>query len=197
MAEVSVSIGGRRYAVVCDDGQEERLASLAARIDAEAQAFAAAGATISEARLLLMSALMVADKLDEAEATMAAAPPAQPVQPQTAPAEAPPETAADLFATSAETEAQTQDVEDAIETIEDAIERINALGLRTPEGDADASNAPVVDDAAPDQSAESETDAKAPETEAESAPKPMDVKTMRQLRRERRRARMLAAQKSE
>ena len=34
MAEVTVSIGGRNYAIHCDDGQESRVRSLAARIDA-------------------------------------------------------------------------------------------------------------------------------------------------------------------
>lgn len=68
MAEVSVNISGRSYRIGCDSGQEERVKSLAARIDAEAKALSAGGGQITESRLLLMSALMLADKLDEAEA---------------------------------------------------------------------------------------------------------------------------------
>lgn len=75
MAEVSIRISGRAYQIVCDDGQEARVAALAQRIDDEAAALAAAGGQITEARLLLMSALMLADKLDETEAALKAAPP--------------------------------------------------------------------------------------------------------------------------
>ena len=73
MAEVTVSVGGRNYAVACGDGQEDRVRALAARIDAEAKSFAAAGPSVSEARLLLMSALMIADKLEEAESSATSA----------------------------------------------------------------------------------------------------------------------------
>lgn len=75
MAEVSVRISGRPYQILCDDGQEDRVAMLAGRIDAEATALARAGGMVTEARLLLMSALILADKLDEAETALAAAPP--------------------------------------------------------------------------------------------------------------------------
>lgn len=111
MAEVTVSVGGRRYAVVCDDGQEERVRELARRIDAEAAAFAGSGPAVAEPRLLLMSALMVADKLDDAEAKLreqaAAAPPAPEPDPQ------------DLFSGMDEAE--------LIQRIEDATQRIEAL----------------------------------------------------------------------
>ncbi|WP_340108739.1 cell division protein ZapA [Pikeienuella sp. HZG-20] len=75
MAEVSIRISGRAYQIVCDDGQEARVAALAQRIDDEATALAASGGRITEARLLLMSALMLADKLDETEAALRDAPP--------------------------------------------------------------------------------------------------------------------------
>lgn len=74
MAEVSVRISGRAYQILCDDGQEARVVALAQRIDDEAAALAAAGGQITESRLLLMSALMLADKLDETEAALNAAP---------------------------------------------------------------------------------------------------------------------------
>jgi len=74
MAEISIKVGGRHYQMACEDGQEDHLRSLAARIDNEAQSMMGTG-QISEARLLLMSALMVADQLDEAEHALRAAPP--------------------------------------------------------------------------------------------------------------------------
>ena len=68
MAEVSITVAGRSYALVCDPGEEARLADVARRVDREAQALMSGGGQLSEARLLLMTALMLADKLDEAEA---------------------------------------------------------------------------------------------------------------------------------
>lgn len=73
MSEVTVRIAGRAYPIICDDGQEPRVAALANRIDAEATALSGAGGGVGEARLLLMSALMLADRLDEAEEALAAA----------------------------------------------------------------------------------------------------------------------------
>ena len=67
MAEISVEICGRRYPVACEDGQEGHLASLAAKLDKYAQSFDPQRSAISEAQLLLMTALMVADELSETE----------------------------------------------------------------------------------------------------------------------------------
>lgn len=75
MAEITVTISGRDYNLICDDGEEERVAALAGRIDSEAGLLTASGARISETRLLLMSALMLADKLDEAETALERAAP--------------------------------------------------------------------------------------------------------------------------
>jgi cell division protein ZapA len=71
MAEISVEICGRRYPVACEDGQEGHLAQLAAKLDKYAQSFDPQRSGISEAQLLLMTALMVADELSETDATMA------------------------------------------------------------------------------------------------------------------------------
>ncbi len=67
MGEVTISVAGRAYQVVCEDGEEDRLAAIAARVDREAQTFGGATPSLSEPRLLLMCALLLADKLDEAE----------------------------------------------------------------------------------------------------------------------------------
>ncbi|HYZ48994.1 MAG TPA: cell division protein ZapA [Sphingomonas sp.] len=63
MAEVSIEVGGRRYDVTCRDGEEHQLRHLARLVDEKAaQARAAVGAA-SEARLLLLAALLLADEL--------------------------------------------------------------------------------------------------------------------------------------
>lgn len=67
MAEVAVRIAGRHYRVGCDDGQEDHVRALAARIDAEATRVQRTSGTVPEARLLVMSALLLADRLAEAE----------------------------------------------------------------------------------------------------------------------------------
>lgn len=67
MADVSFTIAGRSYSLVCDPGEESRLSDMARRVDSEAQALMAGGGQLSEARLFMMTALMLADKLDEAE----------------------------------------------------------------------------------------------------------------------------------
>lgn len=76
MGEVTISVAGRAYQVVCEDGEEDRLTAIAARVDREAQAFGGATPSLSEPRLLLMCALLLADKLDEVESAPQAAPPA-------------------------------------------------------------------------------------------------------------------------
>lgn len=79
MAEVEITIGGRTFAVACQDGEEHFLRSAASLLDAEAQALTGQVGRLPEARLLLMAGLMLADKtagLDEelraAEARIAA-----------------------------------------------------------------------------------------------------------------------------
>ncbi len=74
MATVDVTVGGRQYQLACEDGQEAHLASVAAMVDAEAKALAKQIGVMGEARLLLMAALMVADKLKDATAAPAAQP---------------------------------------------------------------------------------------------------------------------------
>ncbi len=71
MAELDVTVAGRSYRLACDDGQEAHLLALAATLDAEARALSAKGGVVGEARLLLMTALMMADRLQDAQARIA------------------------------------------------------------------------------------------------------------------------------
>jgi len=67
MAEVRLSIAGRDYIVACNDGEEARLMTLGAMVDEKAREAGASGG-LNETRLLLFSALLLADKLHDGAA---------------------------------------------------------------------------------------------------------------------------------
>lgn len=77
MGQATITINGRTYRLKCRDGEEERLLALAEivrrRVDSLAGEFEAAG----DGRLLLMTALMLADELMDAQARLAQLPSAQ------------------------------------------------------------------------------------------------------------------------
>ena len=62
MPEIDISIGGRSFNVACQAGEETFLRAAAALLDAEAQPLVAQMGRLPEARMLLMAALMLADK---------------------------------------------------------------------------------------------------------------------------------------
>ena len=70
MAEVLVEVAGRSYRLGCGEGEEQHLAALAARVDGEAARLGQSLGQMNEGRLMLMSALMLADRLSEAEAAL-------------------------------------------------------------------------------------------------------------------------------
>lgn len=73
MADLNVEIAGRSYRLACADGQEPHLIALAHEIDAEAQKLLKSlSAQPEEARLLLMVALVMADRARDAEAAASA-----------------------------------------------------------------------------------------------------------------------------
>jgi cell division protein ZapA len=65
MGQVNVDIGGRNYALSCRDGDEHHLKELAGGIADKAQGLTQSLGPMSEPRLLLMAALMVADELHD------------------------------------------------------------------------------------------------------------------------------------
>lgn len=67
MPEVTVEIAGRSYRLGCGEGEEDHLAGLADLIDTEARALQRQFGNMQEARLFLMTALLVADRLTDAE----------------------------------------------------------------------------------------------------------------------------------
>jgi len=65
MAQISVSINEKTYPLACADGDEERLHKLAAYVDSKARSISDKLGHVSEARLMLMSAVLIADELHE------------------------------------------------------------------------------------------------------------------------------------
>lgn len=63
MARVEITLHGRAYMVTCADGQEGRVYQLAAHVDARIAQLTASGTTGSDAHLLAMASLLVADEL--------------------------------------------------------------------------------------------------------------------------------------
>ena len=62
MPEVTIEIGGRQFEVACQDGEEHYLRSAEKLLDAEASELLEQIGRMPEPRMLLMSALMLADK---------------------------------------------------------------------------------------------------------------------------------------
>lgn len=62
MPDVTVSIGGRDFQVACQAGEEHFLRAAATMLNAEAEPLVQQMGRLPEARMLLMSGLMLADK---------------------------------------------------------------------------------------------------------------------------------------
>jgi cell division protein ZapA len=78
VAKVQIEINDRRYAIGCDEGQEEHVLRLARYFDDHVKRLATSVGQIGDQRLFLMGALIVADemndlkmRLDKAEAEIA------------------------------------------------------------------------------------------------------------------------------
>lgn len=66
MAQVTVTVNGRRYPISCDDGQEAHLARLGTYIDKRVGELVAAVGQVGDAQLLVMVSLLIADELSDA-----------------------------------------------------------------------------------------------------------------------------------
>lgn len=78
MAETSITIGSRSYAMHCRDGEEQHLARLAAMVDEKASAARSASPGLTEVRQLLFAAILLADELHDERSKPAGAAPANP-----------------------------------------------------------------------------------------------------------------------
>jgi cell division protein ZapA len=66
MAQVIVQVNDRPYTMQCPDGEEDHLRDLARLLDAEVQRIKRSVGSVGDIRILVMSGLMVADRLSEA-----------------------------------------------------------------------------------------------------------------------------------
>ncbi len=65
MAQVNVTINGRQYRMGCEDGEEDRVMTLAREIDERIEQLRGSHGEIGDQRLTVMAALTVADELAE------------------------------------------------------------------------------------------------------------------------------------
>lgn len=75
MGQVDITINGRSYEIACDDGQEDHVRQLGDYVDRRVQELIGTVGQVGDARLLVMSSLLVADELSEAYATLEQRPP--------------------------------------------------------------------------------------------------------------------------
>ncbi len=72
MAQVVVTIAGRTYRMNCEDGQEDHLQRLAREVDERMNGLKGSFGEIGDQRLVVMTALTVADELDSSRIRVAA-----------------------------------------------------------------------------------------------------------------------------
>ena len=68
MTELEISIGGRVFSVACDNEEQEKVKQAASVINEEADAIQTQLGRLPESKMLLLSALMIADRLADMEA---------------------------------------------------------------------------------------------------------------------------------
>lgn len=73
MADVDVEVAGRRYKLSCRDGEEDHLRALVHMVDSKASDITGALGEMTESRTLLLSALLLADELNDIRGAAAVA----------------------------------------------------------------------------------------------------------------------------
>ncbi|HOO81469.1 MAG TPA: cell division protein ZapA [Alphaproteobacteria bacterium] len=63
MAEVNITINGRSFGISCEDGQEQRVLDLSHYVDSRMKDISKAGAASSEAHLMVLTTLLLADEV--------------------------------------------------------------------------------------------------------------------------------------
>ena len=67
MAKVNITVNGRRYALGCDDGEEERLLVLGQKLDNRIKELANQFGQIGDLRLLVMVGITMLDELEDTD----------------------------------------------------------------------------------------------------------------------------------
>ncbi len=65
MGKASLEINGRKYALGCDDGEEERLVNLGQKLDERIKILANQFGQIGDLRLMVMAGISMTDELEE------------------------------------------------------------------------------------------------------------------------------------
>ncbi len=67
MSDVTVTINGLRYRLICEEGEQEHIARLASHIDEHVLSIKQGVGSVGNDRLLVMAALTIADELWDAK----------------------------------------------------------------------------------------------------------------------------------
>ena len=67
MSEVEISVGGRRYTIACNPGEEKDVLLASEKLDKEAQHIVKNIGKVADVKLLLMAGLMIAGRLKTVE----------------------------------------------------------------------------------------------------------------------------------
>jgi cell division protein ZapA len=70
LAQVTVRINGYTYTVGCEDGQEQHLQAMSEQVETRINSIKALGGQSGEARLLVLTALLMADELHDMKAEL-------------------------------------------------------------------------------------------------------------------------------
>ena len=70
MSQVEVTINGKHHQIICDDGQEAHLIKLGEYLEKRVQELVSSVGQVGDTRLLVMTALMIADELAQADADL-------------------------------------------------------------------------------------------------------------------------------
>ena len=70
MSQVEVTVNGKNYQIICDDGQEARLAELGEYLEKRVQGLVSSIGQVGDTRLLVMTALMISDELAQVQANL-------------------------------------------------------------------------------------------------------------------------------
>jgi cell division protein ZapA len=78
MGQVTITLNGRSYRLTCGEGEERRLLEVAEHVDDRLASLVAEFGQVGDERLLVMTALMIADELFDARAALSRAPAGDP-----------------------------------------------------------------------------------------------------------------------
>lgn len=65
MAQVTIKLNGYSYTVGCEDGQEQHLVAMAAQVENRIESIKALGGSSGEARVLVLTSLLMADEIHD------------------------------------------------------------------------------------------------------------------------------------